>query len=112
MIVTIINCLSVHVSSKINSIFSIGKILALILIIIFGIINLFKGNKYLITFFLKLKFFLSFQKKGSNRNLKFDMQKSEKDPLVYATAFYYGLFTYDGWFALNNLVEEMKNPKR
>ena len=40
------------------------------------------------------------------------MKYSEKNPLVYVTALYYGLFTYDGWIALNNLVEEMKNPKR
>jgi L-asparagine transporter-like permease len=43
VMVTLINCYSVRVSSKINSVFSIGKILALILIIVFGVINLSKG---------------------------------------------------------------------
>ena len=40
------------------------------------------------------------------------MKNSETNPIVYATALYYGLFSYDGWIALNNLVEEMKNPKK
>ena len=50
--------------------------------------------------------------KGKIENLKFDIIISERNPVKYVTAFYYGLFTYDGWSSLNNLTEELKNPKR
>lgn len=44
---TAMNCYSVKLSTRINSIFSVGKVLAIILIIIFGVINIFKGMFYL-----------------------------------------------------------------
>jgi len=33
-------------------------------------------------------------------------------PLGVALAFYKGLFAYGGWYSLNAVTEELKNPKR
>lgn len=78
-------------STRINNVFSFGKTAALVLITGFGIYNLIRGRV---------------------DNLRPDFEKSERAPFKWATAFYYGLFSYDGWFALNNVTEEIKNPKR
>ncbi len=88
---TVLNCLSVKWSTRINNAFSFGKTAALILITGFGLYYLLIGRV---------------------ENLRPDFQKSERAPFKWATAFYYGLFSYDGWFALNNVTEEIKNPRR
>jgi len=51
-------------------------------------------------------------KKGKTDNFKPDFSVTEKSPAKWATAFYFGLYSYDGWAALNNIVEEIKKPRR
>jgi amino acid transporter len=50
--------------------------------------------------------------KGKTTNFEQDFSIVEKSPAKWATAFYFGLYSYDGWSALNNIVEEIKKPKR
>lgn len=109
MVISAINCFSVKLSSRINSVFGIGKVVALLIIIVFGIVNLFKGKLNGLNYFYLIYMPFSI---GKNENLKLDIAISETNPVKYVTAFYYGLFTYDGWSSLNNLTEELKNPRR
>ena len=45
-------------------------------------------------------------------NLKPDFELTETSPSKWATAFYLALYSYDGWYSLNTVVEEIKNPKK
>jgi amino acid transporter len=49
---------------------------------------------------------------GKTSNFKQDFVLTEKNPSNWATAFYFGLYSYDGWSALNSIVEEIKKPQR
>ena len=64
-----------------------GKIAALVLITGFGI------------YFLAI---------GKVENLNEDFKLTETRPAKWATAFYLALYSYDGWYSLNTVVEEIK----
>jgi amino acid transporter len=87
----VINCYSVKWSSRINNVFSVGKIAGLVLITGFGV------------YYLAI---------GKIDNLQPDFEKTSSNAVSWASAFYIGLYSYDGWYAINNVVEEVKNPKR
>ncbi|XP_053635046.1 Y+L amino acid transporter 2-like [Cherax quadricarinatus] len=86
-----VNCCAVKVSVALQDVLMIPKILILGSIIITGIYRLVT-----------------------------DPSSSYEEPFqgtclalpVIATAFYQGLYTYDGWDNLNMVVEEMKNPSK
>ncbi len=87
----VINYYSVKWASRINNIFSLGKIAALVLITGFGI------------YYLAI---------GKTQNLNEDFQLTETRPAKWTTAFYLALYSYDGWYSLNTVVEEIKNPRK
>ena len=88
------NVASVKMSKLIQNFCTICKVLALIIIVITGVINLFQGkNQY-------LKSGFSF------------IPGTEATPGSIALAFYSGLWAYDGWNQLNYFTEEIKNPRR
>ncbi|CAH1795816.1 unnamed protein product, partial [Owenia fusiformis] len=90
-LLTFVNCASVNVASKVQNVFTVIKIVALCTVILTGIVKLIQGDVRL--------FDNAFE--GSNTN-----------PGSIALAFYSGLFSYSGWYALNFLTEELKNPYR
>lgn len=69
---------------------------------------IFSKWKYLI----KINQLIYIKNAGKTTNFKPDFSVIEKSPAKWATAFYFGLYSYDGWSALNNIVEEIKKPKR
>jgi len=89
VIITFINCYSVKLATKVQNIFTAAKLLAIVIIVIGGIIKLAQGN----TQYLDSGF------KGSTDNFG-----------NIATAFYSGLWAYDGWNNLNYVTEELKKP--
>ena len=89
--VTLVNCLSVRLATTVQNVFCFCKLLAIFIIIAGGIYQMIMGER---TDFLK--------------------DESTEIPSVgrLATAFYSGLWAYDGWNNLNYVTEEIINPKR
>lgn len=82
--ITYVNCYSVNLATSTQNIFTAAKLLAIIIIVIGGIVHLAQGNTELIT-------------KG------FEGSKWKTSEL--ATAFYSGLWAYDGWYERTSLNE-------
>ncbi|XP_042907812.1 b(0,+)-type amino acid transporter 1 isoform X2 [Parasteatoda tepidariorum] len=88
-VITYINCLSVKLATRIQNIFTCSKLLAIAIIVVGGFIKLTEGHtKHLATGF-----------EGESATFS-----------DIATAFYSGLWAYDGWNNLNYVTEELKNP--
>ncbi|XP_071523215.1 b(0,+)-type amino acid transporter 1 isoform X4 [Panulirus ornatus] len=89
IIITFINSYSVTLATKVQNVFTAAKLLAILIIVVGGMVKLAQGNtQYLATGF-----------KGSTNSLG-----------DVATAFYSGLWAYDGWNNLNYVTEELKKP--
>ncbi|XP_071523218.1 b(0,+)-type amino acid transporter 1 isoform X7 [Panulirus ornatus] len=89
VIITFINSYSVTLATKVQNVFTAAKLLAILIIVVGGMVKLAQGNtQYLATGF-----------KGSTNSLG-----------DVATAFYSGLWAYDGWNNLNYVTEELKKP--
>ncbi|KAL5104490.1 Y+L amino acid transporter 2 [Taenia crassiceps] len=91
MLIFAINCYKVRWATRLAVIFTFGKILALLLIIAFGLYYLATGHVE--------SFHNAFE--GSNVS-----------PGYLALAFYQGFWAFGGWNSLNFLVEEVENPGR
>ncbi|CAG2168455.1 unnamed protein product [Oppiella nova] len=89
--ITFVNCYSVNLATSTQNVFTAAKLLAIIIIVIGGIVQLFQGKTALIS-------------KG--------FQGSKYSLSDIATSFYSGLWAYDGWNNLNYVTEELINPFR
>ena len=88
---TWVNCTNVDWATKVQDVFSVAKVLALIIIIIAGVYHLATGH---------------------TQNYQQPFAGTLWDAGSIATAFYQGLFSFAGWNYLNFVVEELKNPYR
>lgn len=92
MILVWINCYSVNGSIKLQNSFTLAKVLALMLVILFGFYYIVAGKATNLT--------------------QADIWNGHR-PLTFmgvAAAFYSGLYSYAGWNALNFVTEEIKDP--
>ncbi|XP_063871905.1 b(0,+)-type amino acid transporter 1-like isoform X6 [Scylla paramamosain] len=89
VLITFINSYSVNLATRVQNIFTAAKLLAILIIVVGGIVKLAQGN----TAHLAKGF------EGSTRSFG-----------DIATAFYSGLWAYDGWNNLNYVTEELKKP--
>ncbi|XP_064089717.1 b(0,+)-type amino acid transporter 1-like isoform X2 [Macrobrachium nipponense] len=89
ILITFINSYSVTLATKVQNVFTAAKLIAILIIVIGGIIKLAQGN----TQYLARGF------EGSTSSIG-----------DVATAFYSGLWAYDGWNNLNYVTEELKKP--
>uniref|UniRef100_A0A1A9WZS2 Amino acid permease/ SLC12A domain-containing protein n=1 Tax=Glossina brevipalpis TaxID=37001 RepID=A0A1A9WZS2_9MUSC len=87
---TAINCLSVKWSMKVQDVFTAGKILALILIILSGIYQIIIGEA----------------------NSFDNLWEGNYNVANIGFAFYSGLFAFGGWNYLNFVTEELQDPYR
>lgn len=76
-------------STKVQDIFTYGKLVAIATIIITGFVQLAQGNTQHFTF-----------------------ENTETDFSKIALSFYSALFAYNGWNYLNFVIEELKDPHR
>ncbi|XP_072135827.1 large neutral amino acids transporter small subunit 1 [Mobula birostris] len=91
LFLTAVNCYSVKAATRVQDIFAAAKLLALIIIIILGLVQIFKGDTpYL-------------EPKRAFEGTTTDVGKA-------VLAVYSGLFAYGGWNYLNFVTEEMIEP--
>eukprot|EP00057_Strongylocentrotus_purpuratus_P026454 XP_011680928.1 PREDICTED: Y+L amino acid transporter 2 [Strongylocentrotus purpuratus] len=86
---TFVNSYSVKWATRVQDFFTAAKVLALIVIIITGLVQLCMGK---------------------TQNLENAFEGSTTDVGQLALAMYAGLFAYGGWNYLNYVTEELKNP--
>ena len=91
LLLTFINCYSVKLATRVQDVFTIGKISALIIIIITGLVFLFTGH---------------------TGNFDGFWEDTQTNPIPLSMAFYYGLFAYSGWNYLNFVMEEIIEPEK
>ncbi|KAF7687918.1 b(0,+)-type amino acid transporter 1 isoform X2 [Silurus meridionalis] len=91
LLLTVMNCLSVKLSSYVQNFFTAAKLLIILIIVVSGIVMLAKGN---------------------TQNLQNAFEGGETSFGAIGLAFYNGLWAYDGWNQLNFITEELKDPYR
>ncbi|CAG7727161.1 unnamed protein product [Allacma fusca] len=87
--ITYLNCLSTNLANRIQIYTTVAKLVAVAIIVVGGIYNLCVGK---------------------TDHLAPDFGSTEKSAGKLASAFYSGLWAYDGWNQLNIVTEEIKDP--
>ncbi|XP_071838363.1 cystine/glutamate transporter-like [Apostichopus japonicus] len=90
-LITFINCLSVPVSSHLQSFLTVAKIMGLAVLILTGMVLLFQGNV---------------------DNFKNPFVVEDFQPALLPSAFYSGIFAYAGWDYITCVTEEIKRPEK
>ncbi|KAK7114807.1 large neutral amino acids transporter small subunit 2-like [Littorina saxatilis] len=88
-ILTFVNVVSVRAATRIQDVFTVAKLMALLIIIGTGIVMIGMGE---------------------TEYLNYGMESTSEDIGKISLAFYSGLFAYAGWNFLNFVTEEMKDP--
>ncbi|KAL3859287.1 hypothetical protein ACJMK2_009513 [Sinanodonta woodiana] len=88
---TIVNVTSVRLAVSVQAVCTISKVCALLVIILGGIISLCQGKV---------------------ENISNGFDGTTTNITSYALAFYSCMWAYGGWYVVNNIAEEVKNPKR
>ncbi|XP_050740397.1 b(0,+)-type amino acid transporter 1-like isoform X1 [Eriocheir sinensis] len=89
ILITFINSYSVNLATRVQNIFTAAKLLAILIIVVGGVVKLAQGN---------------------TTHLAKGFEGSTSSFGDIATAFYSGLWAYDGWNNLNYVTEELKKP--
>ncbi|XP_054271459.1 b(0,+)-type amino acid transporter 1-like isoform X1 [Macrosteles quadrilineatus] len=91
LVIMYINCYSVNLATGVMNAFTAAKLIAILIVIVGGAWKLLEGN---------------------TQNLEQPFQGTTSSIGNIATAFYTGLWAYDGWNNLNYVTEEIKNPSK
>ncbi|XP_039288487.1 b(0,+)-type amino acid transporter 1-like isoform X2 [Nilaparvata lugens] len=91
MVILFINCYSVNLATGVQNAFTAAKLVAILIVICGGGYKLFQGNTQ------------NFENMFSGETASIGS---------IATAFYTGLWAYDGWNNLNYVTEEIKKPSK
>ncbi|XP_073981567.1 L-type amino acid transporter sobremesa isoform X1 [Rhodnius prolixus] len=91
LVILFINCYSVNLATSVMNIFTAAKLIAILIVIFGGSYKLAQGN---------------------TQNLENMFEGTTYSLGNIATAFYTGLWAYDGWNNLNYVTEEIKNPSK
>lgn len=89
-IVAFVNCYSVQLANKVQIVFTVAKLAAIVLIISGGVYKIAMGDGF--------------------EYLQEGFEDTSNDISGIALAFYDGLWAYDGWNNLNYATEELQNP--
>ncbi|KAF2348529.1 Amino acid/polyamine transporter I [Trinorchestia longiramus] len=86
---TFINSWNVRITTKLQDVFMVTKVSALVIIIVAGMVHLGKGH---------------------TENFDDPFKGTTTDPGQVAVSFYNGIYSYAGWNYLNFMTEELKQP--
>ncbi|KAJ0002065.1 hypothetical protein NQD34_001861 [Periophthalmus magnuspinnatus] len=86
-----VNCLSVKLANYVQNVFTVAKLLIIVIIAVAGMVLLAQGK---------------------TENLSNAFETSSVSFGSIGLAFYNGLWAYDGWNQLNFITEELKDPYR
>ncbi|XP_007244333.3 asc-type amino acid transporter 1 [Astyanax mexicanus] len=95
LFLTWVNCFSVRLATRIQDIFTVGKLMALGLIIAVGMVQIYKGNY-----------------EGLTPQIAFDFSGNSPSVGQIALAFLQASFAFSGWNFLNYVTEEVVDPRR
>jgi amino acid transporter len=107
VVLTIVNAVDVKWATRVQDVFTYAKLLALILIITTGIVQLCRGQ-----------YDLAPQHPNTSNSFNTGKYEYFLNPFedtnanvgAIALSFYQGLFAYNGWNYLNYVVEELQDP--
>nr|XP_023023095.1 b(0,+)-type amino acid transporter 1 [Leptinotarsa decemlineata] len=91
VVILYINCYSVSLATSVQNVFTAAKLVAVLIVVLGGAYKMFEGN---------------------TQHLMEPFKNTQYSLGNIATAFYTGLWAYDGWNNLNYVTEEIKNPSR
>ncbi|CAG7734463.1 unnamed protein product [Allacma fusca] len=91
MLLLFINCYSVNLATGVQNVFTAAKLVAIAIVCVGGLYKFIEGNP-------------------ATSDMGFGNAKQNYGKI--ATAFYSGLWAYDGWNNLNYATEEIKNPDK
>ncbi|XP_043275004.1 b(0,+)-type amino acid transporter 1 isoform X2 [Venturia canescens] len=95
VLILLVNCYSVNLATGVQNAFTAAKLIAILVIIVGGSYKLVQGN---------------------TQHLQHAFKTMDGSDTVnigrLATAFYTGLWAYDGWNNLNYVTEEIKDPSK
>ncbi|XP_076250633.1 L-type amino acid transporter sobremesa isoform X1 [Rhynchophorus ferrugineus] len=91
IVILYVNCYSVNLATSVQNVFTAAKLVAVLIVILGGVYKIFDGN---------------------TQHLKQPFANTQYSIGNIATAFYTGLWAYDGWNNLNYVTEEIKNPSK
>ncbi|XP_071021043.1 asc-type amino acid transporter 1-like [Oncorhynchus clarkii lewisi] len=94
LFLTWVNCSSVRLATRIQDVFTVGKLAALGLIIVVGLVQICKGNY-----------------EGLTPHVAFEFSRTPSVGQV-ALAFLQASFAFSGWNFLNYVTEEVVEPRR
>lgn len=89
--VGVVNCYSATLAARVQIVFTMAKLGALVIIIIGGIVRLGQGMTSV---------------------LDTGFSGTQDNPATVSLAFYSALWAYDGWNNLNYVVEELEHPEK
>ncbi|XP_072898791.1 cystine/glutamate transporter-like isoform X1 [Hemitrygon akajei] len=90
-VIMYINSISVSWTARLQIFLTFCKLVAILIIIIPGMVQLFKGE---------------------TQNFSQPFQQSEVSLMGLPLAFYAGMYAYAGWFYMNFVTEEVENPQK
>uniref|UniRef100_A0A8C4GUT9 Solute carrier family 7 member 10b n=1 Tax=Dicentrarchus labrax TaxID=13489 RepID=A0A8C4GUT9_DICLA len=94
LLLTWVNCSSVRMATRIQDVFTVGKLMALGLIIVVGLVQICNGNYEALT-----------------PQVAFSMERTPSVGQI-ALAFLQASFAFSGWNFLNYVTEEVVEPRR
>nr|CAH7754996.1 unnamed protein product [Callosobruchus chinensis] len=97
VVILYVNCYSVNLATSVQNVFTAAKLVAVLIVIMGGAYKMFEA----ICIF-----------SGNTQHLKEPFKDTQFSIGNIATAFYTGLWAYDGWNNLNYVTEEIKNPSK
>ncbi|XP_012884974.1 PREDICTED: cystine/glutamate transporter [Dipodomys ordii] len=90
-VVMVLNSTSVSWSARIQILLTFCKLMAILIIIVPGVVQLIKGH---------------------TQHFKDAFSGRDASIMGLPLAFYYGMYAYAGWFYLNFVTEEVENPEK